>query len=93
MSQKRFDPIRILVIIVCLLAIIAAIELFSGCTKRQEAAAKTTGGVVAGLFGLPPGVGESLVGAVIAAGSYFGGKRQGHRSERRRAKPPAAVTP
>ncbi len=91
MSPKRIDPIRILIIIVCLLAIIAASELFSGCTKRQEATAKTAGAVVAGLFGLPPGVGETLVASVIAAGSYFGGKTHGRRSERRRAKP--AVTP
>lgn len=65
MSLKRLTPIKILIIIVCLLALIVGIQLLAGCTQRQEADAKKTGGAVAGLFGLPPVVGESLVGLVL----------------------------
>ncbi len=82
MSEKKFDPIRILVIIVCLLAVIAAFQLIAGCTKREEANAKKTGGAVVGLFGLPPALGEGLVGLALLVSNTITHKNA-RRIERR----------
>ncbi len=82
--MKRIDPIKTLIIIVCLLAVIAAIQLIVGCTSREEATAKKTGGVVSGLFGLPPAVGESLVGVALLVSHAFTHKNA-RRLERKHA--------
>lgn len=84
--MKKFDPIRLLIVIVCLLALIVAIHWLAGCTQREEANAKKTGGAVAGLFGLPPAVGEGLVGLALLA-SHALTHKNARRIERRRHQP------
>jgi hypothetical protein len=75
---------RLLATILALFLLLLAFGM-SACTKRDEEAAKKAGGVVAGLFGLPPGVGEGLVAVVIAASHAITGKvchTRGRRKER-----------
>jgi uncharacterized membrane protein len=55
---------RMLAIIVILFLTLIAFGLW-GCTKRDEEAAKKAGGVVGTFFGMPPVVGESVVGALL----------------------------
>jgi hypothetical protein len=75
---------RMLAIIIVLFLTLAAFSIF-GCTKRDEEAAKRTGGLVGGLFGLPPVVGESLVATALALSHAITaklGEKRGRRKER-----------
>ncbi len=67
----------------------------SGCieiTRKQADNAKKTGGAVAGLFGLPPIVGEGLV-AIGLALTHTVAHKNGRRVERRCTRPHVKPTP
>ncbi len=68
---------------IAILLAVLAILATTGCTKREEAAAKKTGGAVGGLFGLPPMVGEGLVGLAFSVATAIAGHKNGRKKERK----------
>lgn len=92
--MKLLRTHKILLLIAAILFVIAAVMGLSSCTAREEANAKKAGGVVAGLFGLPPGVGESLVAIGLAITHTVTAKvshRRGTRCQVRPPTPPASA--
>lgn len=92
--MRRSDVRKTLYVVSALLLIaIIVLALFS-CTARQEKDAKKAGGVVAGLFGLPPGVGEGLVALGLAVSHVVTGKvchSRGRKRERTCHLPPKVL--
>ncbi len=73
------------------LTMISAIGV-AGCvqiTRKQADDAKKTGGAVVGLFGLPPIIGETVVGLVLALTNVVAHKN-GRRVERKCSRPHVA---
>lgn len=65
----------------------AGLLLFNLCgcaplTREQQAIVKTTTGAAGAVVGLPPWVGESIGGIIIAAIGAFAGHKHGRRKER-----------
>lgn len=73
---------RLLAIIIVLFAVLIAFAI-GGCTKREQEAAKQTGGAISGAIGLPPYVGESLVTLFFTIAGAIAGDRRGRRVERK----------
>ena len=72
---------RMLAVIIALFLVLSAFGIW-GCTKREEQAAKDTGGAISRALGLPPFVGESLVTLAFSAATYLKGQQRGRRKER-----------
>ncbi len=63
--------------------------LAAGCerlTPTQEAGVRHGSGVVGTVFGLPPVVGESIGGVLVAVLGLFAGHKHGRRCERKKQK-------
>lgn len=86
---------KMAVTITVLLAIALLLSM-CGCkplTRAERDHAAKTVGVVGGVFGLPPVVGESLAYAAIAAISAIAGHKNGRRKERKCALPKPKAAP
>ncbi len=74
------------VLLVCL-----ATAALAGCcklTRDQADAAKSGGGTVGMLFGIPRPIGEALVGSALTAFGLIAGKKHERRCQRKAMKSP-----
>ena len=90
----RITRRKMLAIIVVMLLTLVAFGIW-GCTitRAEEQQIKTTAGQVGGMFGLPPYVGESIAGLIIAATCHITGHRHGRKKERACHVPPKKDVP